>query len=107
MMSYHVMKAHKLSVCHLVLILLRHVCRFLLVQVKRYTVQTAVTEKLRSLLRVPISLSLKNCVADDVVMPLPWLPQRYVLLSFASTHCVCNWPCIFLFAVCFWTRYAA
>jgi len=50
--------------------------RFLLVQVKRYTVQTAVTEKLRSLLRVPISLSLKNCVADNVVMPVPWLPQR-------------------------------
>jgi ubiquitin C-terminal hydrolase len=50
--------------------------RFLLVQVKRYTVQTAVTEKLRSLLRVPISLSLKNCVADNVVMPVPWSPQR-------------------------------
>lgn len=49
--------------------------RFLLVQVKRYAVQTAVTEKLRSLLRVPITLSLKNCVADNVVMPVPWSPQ--------------------------------
>lgn len=94
MMSHRVMKAHRLSVCHLVLILLRCVCRFLLVQVKRYTIQTAVTEKLRSLLRVPISLSLKNCVADNVVMPVPWLPQRYVILLFTSTQCVCNRPCI-------------
>jgi hypothetical protein len=59
-----------------VLILLRHVCRFLLVQVKRYTVQTAITEKLTSLVRVPISLSVKNCVSDDVVMPASWLPER-------------------------------
>ena len=88
MMSHCGMKARRLSVCHLVLILLRCVRRFLLVQVKRYTVQTAVTEKLRSLLRVPICLSLKNCVADNVVMPVPWLPQRYVLLPFTSTQCV-------------------
>jgi hypothetical protein len=92
MMSHRVMSAPRLSVSHFVLILLRCVCRFLLVQVKRYTVQTAVTEKLRSLLRVPITLSVKNCVADNVVMPVPWLPQRYVLLPFTPTRCVCNRP---------------
>jgi len=56
--------------------LLRYVYRFLLVQVKRYAIQTAIAEKVTSLLRVPISLSVKNFVADDVVMPVPWLPQR-------------------------------
>ncbi|KDR18892.1 ubiquitin carboxyl-terminal hydrolase 37-like isoform X2 [Zootermopsis nevadensis] len=49
--------------------------RFLLVQVKRYAVQTAVAEKVTSSLRVPISLSVKNYVMDDVVMPAPWLPH--------------------------------
>jgi hypothetical protein len=66
------------------------------VQVKRYAVQTAVTEKLRSLLRVPITLSLKNCVADNVVMPVPWSPQRYVLLPLTPIQCVCNRPHIHL-----------
>jgi hypothetical protein len=46
------------------------------VQVKRYAVQMAVPEKLTSLVQVPISLSIKNCVSDDVVMPVPWLPER-------------------------------
>lgn len=57
-------------------ILLRYVCRFLLVQVKRYAVQMAIPEKLTSLVRVPISLSVKNCVSDDVIMPASWLPER-------------------------------
>jgi hypothetical protein len=52
------------------------VCRFLLLQVKRYAVQTAVAEKVTSSLRVPISLSVKNYITDDVVMPAPWLPHR-------------------------------
>ncbi|KAJ4427961.1 hypothetical protein ANN_23974, partial [Periplaneta americana] len=50
--------------------------RFLLVQVKRYAVQTAIAEKLTSSLRVPINLSVKNFVTDDVVMPAPWLPSN-------------------------------
>jgi hypothetical protein len=50
--------------------------RFLLVQVKRYAVQTAVAEKVTSSLRVPIVLSVKSYVTDDVVMPAPWLPRR-------------------------------
>jgi ubiquitin C-terminal hydrolase len=50
--------------------------RFLLVQVKRYTVQMAITKKLTSLVRVPISLSVKNYVSDDVMMPAQWLPER-------------------------------
>jgi ubiquitin C-terminal hydrolase len=49
--------------------------RFLLVQVKRYTVQMSITEKLTSLVRVPISLSVKNYVSDDVIMPALWLPK--------------------------------
>lgn len=60
----------------LVFILLRYVCRFLFVQVKRYTVQMAIPEKLTSLVRVPISLSVKNYVSDDVMMPALWLPER-------------------------------
>ncbi|XP_069687938.1 ubiquitin carboxyl-terminal hydrolase 37-like isoform X2 [Periplaneta americana] len=50
--------------------------RFLLVQVKRYAVQTAIAEKLTNSLRVPINLSVKNFVTDDVVMPAPWLPSN-------------------------------
>ncbi|PNF34732.1 hypothetical protein B7P43_G05456 [Cryptotermes secundus] len=49
--------------------------RFLLVQVKRYVVQMAIPEKLTSLVRVPIILSVKNCVSDDVIMPAFWLPE--------------------------------
>lgn len=69
---------------NLVLIWLNCVRRFLLVQVKRYAVQTAVAEKVTSSLRVPISLSVKNYVMDDVVMPAPWLPHRLSAASFQT-----------------------
>lgn len=48
--------------------------RYLVVQVKRYAVQTAIAEKVTDLLRVSINLSLKNFVTNDVTQPTPWCP---------------------------------
>jgi ubiquitin C-terminal hydrolase len=49
--------------------------RFLFLQVNRCDFQNAIHEKLNALVRVPITLSVKNHVSDDVMMPVPWLPD--------------------------------
>ncbi|PSN41970.1 hypothetical protein C0J52_10534 [Blattella germanica] len=48
--------------------------RFLIVQVKRYAVQTAIAEKLTDLLRVSLNLSVKDFVTADVTLPEPLHP---------------------------------
>ena len=41
---------------------------------KRYTVQTAIAEKVTDLLRVSLNLSLKRFVTNEVTLPSPWCP---------------------------------
>jgi ubiquitin C-terminal hydrolase len=47
--------------------------RFLFVQVNRCDVEKVIRKKLNTLVRVPNSLSVKNHVSDDVMMPVLWL----------------------------------
>jgi hypothetical protein len=43
--------------------------------VNRCDVENAIRKKLNTLVRVSISLSVKNHVSDDVMMPVLWLPE--------------------------------
>jgi ubiquitin C-terminal hydrolase len=49
--------------------------RFMFLQVNRYTVEKGIPKKLNTLVGVPISISVKNHVSDDVIMPVLRLPE--------------------------------